>query len=93
VRYYGWYSNRARGARGEVVPAPAPDEMRLETVARRRSWARLLRNIFKVDPLLCPQCGVEKRPVAVIREVKVVDRILAHLWSVGGNVPWEGTAL
>jgi hypothetical protein len=33
------------------------------------------------------------RPVAVIREVKVVDRVLGHLWKVGGNDPWEGTAL
>ena len=36
--------------------------------------------------------GVEMHPVAVIREVKVVDRILGHLWRVGGNDPWEGTA-
>jgi hypothetical protein len=93
VRYYGWYSNRARGARGEVVPAPAPDDTSPAAVSRRRSWARLLRKLFEVDPLLCPQCGVEMRPVAVIREVKVVDRILAHLWRVGGNDPWEGTAL
>ena len=56
-------------------------------------WTSLLRKIFEVDPLLCPQCGVEMRPVAVIREAKVVDRILGHLWRVGGNDPWEGTAL
>ena len=92
VRYYGWYSNRARGARGEVIAAPSSDDMRPEAVARRRSWARLLRKIFEVDPLLCPQCGVEMRPVAVIREAKVVDRILGHLCRVGGNDPWEGTA-
>jgi hypothetical protein len=93
VRYYGWYSNRARGARGEVRRPATPDDMSPAAVARRRSWARLLRKIFEVDPLLCPQCGVEMRPVAVIREVKVVDRILGHLWRVGGNDPWEGTAL
>ena len=91
VRYYGWYSNRARGARGEVKRQAVPDDTRPEAVARRRSWARLLRKIFEVDPLLCPQCGVEMRPVAVIREVRVIDRILGHLWKVGGNDPWEGT--
>jgi len=56
------------------------------------------RTVMELDRLelirrLCTQCGVEMRPVSVIREVKVVDRILGHLWRVGGNDPWEGTAL
>ena len=92
VRYYGWYANRARGARGEVPRPAVPDDTSAEAQARRRSWARLLRKIFEVNPLLCPQCGVPMRPVAVIRAAKVVDRILSHLWKVGGNDPWEGTA-
>ena len=25
---------------------------------RRQSWARLLRKVLEVDPLLCPQCQV-----------------------------------
>jgi len=98
VRYYGWYANRTRGARGESreqtvrVDGPSTDQS-LAAVSRRRSWARLLRKIFEVDPLLCPQCGVEMRPVAVIQEAVVVDRILGHLRRVGGNDPWEGTSL
>ena len=95
VRYYGWYSNRARGARGEVRRPVTPDDLSPAAVSRRRSWARLLRKIFEVDPLLCPHClspdPVEMRPVAAIREVKVVDRTLGHLWKVGGSDPWEGT--
>jgi hypothetical protein len=50
------------------------------------------RRIFAVDPLLCPRCGVEMKRVAVIQDVGVVDRILAHLRRIGGNDPWEGTA-
>jgi hypothetical protein len=38
--------------------------------------ARLLRKIFEVDPLLCPQCDVEMQIVSVIEEALVVDRIL-----------------
>jgi hypothetical protein len=43
--------------------------------------------------MLCPQCGVKMRPVSVVQEAGVIDRILRHLWRVGGNDPWEGTTL
>jgi hypothetical protein len=54
-------------------------------VQRRRSWARLLRRILEVDPLLCPKCGIEMRIVAVLTDPEVVDRILAHLERRGQN--------
>ena len=62
------------------------------TTPRSRSWARLMRRIFEVDPLLCPQCQVEMQIVSVIQEFTVVDRLLAHLRKIGGNDPHEGTA-
>src|SRR5207249_3673728 len=34
---------------------------------RRASWARLLRTIFEVDPLLCP-CGAEMKIISVITD-------------------------
>ncbi|MEE8104664.1 MAG: hypothetical protein V3T86_03920, partial [Planctomycetota bacterium] len=43
---------------------------------RRRSWARLLRKVLEVDPLLCPDCRVEMQIVSVITETVVVDSIL-----------------
>ena len=93
VRYYGWTSNRGRGQRHLPDPTPPPPaDDSPSAIARRRSWARLMRRIFEVDPLLCPQCGVEMRFVAVIQEATVVDGILAHINRIGGNDPWEGTA-
>ncbi len=60
-----------------------------EQRARRRSWARLLRRIYEVDPLLCPRCGMEMRIDAVIQDEGVVDRILRHLSRTGGDDPFE----
>jgi len=90
VRYYGWYSHRARGARRERVSEVV--EQSPASSGRSRSWARLLRKIFEVDPLLCPQCGVEMQIVSVIEDAPVIDRILGHLGRIGGNDPHEGAA-
>jgi hypothetical protein len=64
VRYYGAYANRirARYRTDQVAPAqpdsqhapPYPEDAEPAFVrAERKSWARLLRRIFEVDPLLC----------------------------------------
>ena len=56
----------------------------------RPGWARLLRKIFEVDPLLCPKCGVEMEVASVITEPAVIDRILKHLARTGRRDPFEG---
>ncbi len=57
-----------------------------------RSWARLLRNIFEVDPLVCARCGSRMQGIAVLTDSKVVDRILRH--GAGGqrHDPFESRA-
>jgi hypothetical protein len=47
--------------------------------SRRSSWARMIRRIFEVDPLLCPDCGGEMKVIAVLTDPEVVDRILRHI--------------
>jgi hypothetical protein len=71
VRYYGAYSNRARGQQ----PFPPPPER----AALRRRWAKLIRRVYEVDPLVCPRCGSEMRVVSFITEPRVVRRIVDHL--------------
>ena len=88
VRYYGAYSNRARGQRrraegqlegnssGEAEePVPPPPER----AALRRRWANLIRRVYEVDPLVCPRCGAEMRVIAFITEPGVIRRIADHL--------------
>ena len=58
TRWFGAYSCRTRGAAAlnpsalDVIdalnePAPRPSA----------SWARCLKKIFEIDPLVCPRCG------------------------------------
>ena len=88
MRYYGAYSNRARGqlrkaenrlegnGSGEAEePVPPPPER----AALRRRWANLIRRVYEVDPLVCPRCGSEMRVIGFITEHSVINRILDHI--------------
>ncbi len=44
-----------------------------------RSWAACLRRVFEIDPISCSVCGVEMVPVAAIRDVGELERLLKHL--------------
>ena len=101
--YYGAYSCRARRlyrpAEDEVTSAQkdggGPGESNADdeaTAACRRSWARLLRRIYEIDPLVCPDCGHEMRVVAVVTDPAVVDRILAHRRRKHMQSPFESRA-
>jgi len=94
VRYYGWYSNRSRGARAAVGARPAgpPPHPPPNPTQSRANWARMLKRIFEVDPLLCPACGSAMKIVSVIREHNVIDAILRHLAKTGRRDPFEGRA-
>ncbi len=37
----------------------------------------MIRKVFEVDPLFCPQCGGEM--ISFIEDHKVIDKIIAHL--------------
>jgi len=101
VRYYGAYASRSRGAGRFGARRPPQDKppehddqepLSAERKRSRASWARLLRRILEVDPLLCARCGVEMTIVSVIADPPVVDHILRHLASGGGSDPFEARA-
>ena len=73
-----------RGAAPDVdavagPPSPTARAETRDTSALRRSWARLIKRIYEVDPLVCPSCGSEMRVIAFITEHDVIDAILRHL--------------
>jgi 16S rRNA C1402 N4-methylase RsmH len=56
-------------------------------------WARLIKNIFEADPLLCT-CGGRMCIVSFITDPRIVDRILQHRESerCKAQDPFETTA-
>ncbi|MBE0575555.1 MAG: transposase [Desulfuromonadales bacterium] len=90
VRYYGWYSNRARGdskkktakdstditsAATEVLILTEPPQKKIPS----KTWRECIKKVWEVDPLACPKCGGEMKLVSFIDEPLLVRRILEHL--------------
>jgi len=89
VRYYGYYSNKARGQRrlqrqsaagitpvAVSAPGPEPDDFRRHA---KRAWARLIRKVWAADPLACPKCGGRLRIISFIEDPAIIEKILRHL--------------
>lgn len=90
VRYYGWYSNRARGERAKrQAEGSEPDNTAGVQVIdvsdyqpRRlpsKKWRELIKQVWEVDPFDCPRCGSEMKLIALIDDNEVIEKILRHL--------------
>jgi len=91
IRYYGWYSNKARGMR-KKAEAGAADKSSPEVDAQRetpgrcnQTWAMLIKRVYEIDPMVCPKCGDQMKVVAFIEppQREVIEKILRHsgLWQ------------
>jgi hypothetical protein len=57
-----------------------PDESQLLPIRQRRlNWAALLRRVFALDVLQCPECDGRMVVLAAINDPAVAQKILAHL--------------
>jgi hypothetical protein len=82
VRYYGYYSNVCRGKRrkenqDEWIPCILEPDV--SSRGSKKSWARLIRKIYEVDPLACPKCMGQMRIIAFIENQEIIRKILTHL--------------
>ena len=104
VRYYGYYSNKARGMRKKAmnrqlntedveatIPLPSVVDSDMSRKAFRKNWARLIRKVYGADPLLCPKCSNSMRIISFVEEEAVIKKILIHLnlWLPGNHDPPE----
>jgi hypothetical protein len=95
VRYYGYYSNKARRLRRKQQPSSAgitPPHSTLPETEQddfrrhcRQAWARLIRKVYLADPLTCPRCGGTLRIIGFIDNPDLIEKILRHLelWAPG----------
>ena len=79
--FAGLYGNTHREKVRKAQPDKHPFIIIEEESPRvpRRGWAEMIRKVFEVDPLVCPQCGGQMRIISFITDYAVVDRIIHHL--------------
>jgi hypothetical protein len=64
------------------VPNRGPQGFQFSEVApsvAKRAWARLIKQGYEVDRLLCARCRSAMRVIAFIEQPEVIAKILAHL--------------
>ena len=45
----------------------------------KRAWARLIKHVYEVDPLVCPRCMGSMGIIAFTEQPEVIRKILTHL--------------
>ena len=81
VRYYGLYANAHRGKVKKASLGLSPLRI-LEEELRpipSKGWAEMIRKVYEVDTMVCPQCGVTMKVIGFLTDYAVVDRIINHL--------------
>ena len=74
--------HQAGGFYRPTVPESAPRPSAKEA---RKRWAALLKQVYEVDPLVCPKCGGQMKIIGFIdrHQREVIEKILRHcgLWE------------
>ncbi len=69
-----------------------------------KGWAEMIRKVYEIDPMVCPQCGGTMKLIVFITDFSGVDRIVNHLklmfppsrrlarrhGPAGASRPWPG---
>ena len=99
TRWLGIYSSRARGAAAEKLAcaqaieaaavgsslgsAPLPEPVQKSSA----TWARLIKQVFEVDPLKCPRCGASMKIKGHLSNPNEIARITKNLGLQSQRAP------
>jgi hypothetical protein len=82
----GWKAERLQTPQ-PVRSCPEETPCSVSSKESRCTWARLIAQVYEVDPLICTRCRAPMKVIAVITEPEEVKKILRHLVKVGRPPP------
>ena len=62
--------SRGKMRKREVAPS-RPLIIEDEQYVPSQGWAEMIRKVYQIDPLICPQCGGRMRIISFIEDHKV----------------------
>ena len=80
----GWKTERLKAS--ESIQS-CYEEAAVSDQESRCTWARLIAQVYEVNPLECPRCHSPMKLIAVIIDPAEVKKILRHLVKVGRSPP------
>jgi len=84
----GWVKKQEEQDIGEEDDAEVKVERQdLKGSSKRSAWARLIKKVYGIDPLICEKCGSEMLIVAFIMGPEQIDKIMQHLKKQGRSSP------
>lgn len=92
--YYGFYSNKCRGQRKKSLGKAAGGGLTIKEVREEESshskayWAKFIKKVYEVDPLICKKCGGKMYFVSFIELPDLIFKILKHLDLLGKDPSW-----
>ena len=96
TRWLGLYSPRARGKKRREERFQkllqnnfGPLDNPLPTRPPSQSWARCMKLVFEVDPLLCPKCGSTMKIKSFVQNPHEIDRLCNSIGLVSWRAPPE----
>ncbi len=103
ISYFGFYSNKQRGMRkknrdrdiekNRPVGSDHEEDAADSEFSRKRrmTWAILIKSVYEVDPLECPNCGGKMKIISFIEKCQptVIEKILRHcgMWQENKQRP------
>lgn len=57
------------------------------TKQSNKSWARLIRKIYEMDPLICPRCGGDMRVIALLEDYNFI--VFYRCINFIGTIPYN----
>ena len=91
TRWFGAYSCRTRGAATAENHSPTDQDNTLALIEEQpnpsASWARCMKKVFELDPLICPKCGGPLKIKAFITDSRQVDKITSGLGISAQRAP------
>ena len=82
-----WQDKHNKAAANVDAPISEAYESSVSNKEQNSTWAKLIKKVYGVDPLICPKCGSPMEIIAIIMEPEETTRILKHLVNIGRSPP------